>query len=112
MDNLTSVIEEAELLLDEFLDDAGGPEREQVRLECAVPILVVADGEVLREALRQPRFGVQVDPGAEADQKVRSIGSNTGRLTPVERAYDPYTGIPRMSDIPVNVRRYEGALAD
>ena len=49
---------------------------------------------------------------AEADAKVRSIGSNTGRLTKVERAYDPYTGIPRMSDIPVNVRPYTGAVAD
>jgi anaerobic selenocysteine-containing dehydrogenase len=42
-------------------------------------------------------------PGSDGD--VRSIGSNTGRLTPVERDYDPYTGIPRMSAIPVNVRR-------
>ena len=52
------------------------------------------------------------NPGQDADRRVRSIGSNTGRLTPVERAYDPYTGIPRMSTIPVNVRAYQGALAD
>ncbi len=42
-------------------------------------------------------------PGDDGD--LHSIGSNTGRLTPVEREYDPYTGIPRMSAIPVNVRR-------
>jgi anaerobic selenocysteine-containing dehydrogenase len=44
------------------------------------------------------------------DAQLRRIGSNTGRLTSVERDYDPYTGIPRMSAIPVNVRRFEGEL--
>ncbi len=50
-------------------------------------------------------------PDEETDAQVREIGSNTGRLADVERDYDPYTGIPRMSSIPVNVRRYEGPLA-
>jgi hypothetical protein len=35
---------------------------------------------------------------------VHEIGSNTGRLSSNDRDYDPYTGIPRMSTIPVNVR--------
>ena len=35
-----------------------------------------------------------------------AFGSNTGRLSPVDRDYDPYTGIPRMSTIPVNVERH------
>jgi len=48
-------------------------------------------------------------PGDDNDARVREIGSNTGRLTSVERDYDPYTGIPRMSAIPVNVRPYAGA---
>ena len=51
-------------------------------------------------------FGDAPDEGGD----VRSIGSNTGRLTPVERDYDRYTGIPRMSAIPVNVQRNEGPL--
>jgi anaerobic selenocysteine-containing dehydrogenase len=38
------------------------------------------------------------------DSEVRTIGSNTGRLTSVERDYDPVTGLPMMSAIPVNVR--------
>jgi anaerobic selenocysteine-containing dehydrogenase len=50
-------------------------------------------------------------PGEANDGRVREIGSNTGRLTSVERDYDPYTGIPRMSSIPVNVRRHESASA-
>ena len=36
---------------------------------------------------------------------VREVGSNTGALTSVERDYDPYSGLPRMSDIPVRVAR-------
>jgi hypothetical protein len=32
-------------------------------------------------------------------------GSNTGRLTSVERDYDPFSGLPRMSDIPVRMVR-------
>jgi anaerobic selenocysteine-containing dehydrogenase len=31
------------------------------------------------------------------------LGSNTGRLTSVEVDYDPYSGIPRMSALPVDV---------
>jgi anaerobic selenocysteine-containing dehydrogenase len=46
-------------------------------------------------------------PGTKEDLDVRSLGSNTGRLTSVDRDFDPYTGIPRMSTIPVNVRRVE-----
>lgn len=35
---------------------------------------------------------------------VRAIGSNTGILSCFEREYDPITGIPRMSAIPVRIR--------
>jgi hypothetical protein len=41
-------------------------------------------------------------PGEDDDPTLG--GSNTGRLTPVDRDFDPYTGIPRMSAIPVRVR--------
>jgi anaerobic selenocysteine-containing dehydrogenase len=44
-------------------------------------------------------------PTQDNELKVREIGSNTGRLSPVDRDFDPYTGIPRMSAIPVNVAR-------
>lgn len=39
----------------------------------------------------------------------RTTGSNTSRLIPVDRDFDPYTGIPRMSAVPVHVRRHDGA---
>jgi anaerobic selenocysteine-containing dehydrogenase len=51
-------------------------------------------------------------PAPDLDARLRSIGSNTGRLSSVERDYDPYSGIPRMSAIPVSVARYTGTLAD
>ena len=38
------------------------------------------------------------------DSRLREIGSNTGRLIDNETEYDPYTGIPRMSAIPVSIR--------
>jgi anaerobic selenocysteine-containing dehydrogenase len=40
--------------------------------------------------------------------KVRELGSNTGALTPVDRDYDPISGIPVMSAIPVNVKKVVG----
>ncbi len=39
------------------------------------------------------------------DARFREIGSNTGRLIDNEREFDPHTGIPRMSAIPVTVQR-------
>jgi anaerobic selenocysteine-containing dehydrogenase len=39
------------------------------------------------------------------DALFAEIGSNTGRLTDVETDFEPYTGMPRMSNIPVQVSR-------
>lgn len=39
----------------------------------------------------------------EADGSLLEIGSNTGRLTPVDRCYDRFSGLPRMSNIPVRI---------
>lgn len=44
-------------------------------------------------------------PGEDEDPRV--AGANTGRLTPVDVDFDPYSGIPRMSAIPIRVRRIE-----
>ncbi len=41
----------------------------------------------------------------EHDSAFREIGSNTGRLVSNEHDFDPHSGIPRMSAIPVEVRR-------
>lgn len=48
-------------------------------------------------------------PGQDDD--VLTHGSNTGRLSSVEKDYDPYSGIPRMSSIPINIRLLQSAVA-
>ena len=47
----------------------------------------------------------------ERDADLFEIGSNTSRLISVERDYDPYSGIPLMSGIPVAIERYRGSIA-
>lgn len=42
------------------------------------------------------------------DGDVRSRGSNTNRLIPTDRHFDPLTGMARQSAVPVNVRRCDG----
>jgi anaerobic selenocysteine-containing dehydrogenase len=43
----------------------------------------------------------------ERDAEYREIGSTTGRLVDSTSEFDPYTGIPRMSAIPVSIERVE-----
>ncbi|MBB3047580.1 anaerobic selenocysteine-containing dehydrogenase [Litorivivens lipolytica] len=65
--------------------------------------IVEADGSLRRGLVSMPHaFGG--NPGTD-DDKVREVGSNTGRLVSVEKRYDPLTGIPQMSNIPVRVNR-------
>lgn len=82
----------------------------------------VAEGDVIElqsghasiRAIAQAEAGVRAgcismthawggNPGSDDNPEQR--GSNTGRLTPVETGYDPYSGIPRMSAIPVRIAR-------
>lgn len=67
--------------------------------------VVEPEAEIRRGVVSMPHcFGDL--PSHENDLKIREIGSNTGRLSSVERDFDPYTGIPRMSAIPVQVARH------
>jgi hypothetical protein len=43
------------------------------------------------------------NPGEDDDPAV--MGANTGRLVASDQAFDKYTGIPRMSAIPVRLER-------
>jgi anaerobic selenocysteine-containing dehydrogenase len=47
-------------------------------------------------------------PGEDDDPRL--AGVNTGRLTAADQDFDPYTGIPRMSAIPVRLRRADTQL--
>ena len=40
----------------------------------------------------------------ELDGRVRTVGSTTNRLVSVEHGFEPISGMPRQSAIPVNVR--------
>jgi anaerobic selenocysteine-containing dehydrogenase len=84
--------------------------------------LGLSDGEVVRIASRYGEIPAIVEAedgikrgvismshcfGGDPEQAddVRNSGSNTGVLTSVEHEYDPYSGIPRMSAIPVRIVR-------
>ena len=72
--------------------------------------VVEPEAELRRGVISMPHaFGDA--PGSPDDKNVRKIGSNTGRLSSVDRDYDPYSGIPLMSAIPVNVAPAEEAAA-
>ncbi len=45
------------------------------------------------------------------DGEVREIGANTGRLSAVDSDYERYTGLPRMSNIPVAIRKLDESRA-
>lgn len=47
--------------------------------------------------------------GPDRDGDVREIGGNTGRLSSVDEDYERYTGLPRMSNIPVEISRVDTA---
>ncbi|MBK7250896.1 MAG: molybdopterin-dependent oxidoreductase [Gammaproteobacteria bacterium] len=49
-------------------------------------------------------------PGGDEAALARTAGSNIGRLIPVDRDFDPHSGIPRMSAVPVSVHRHAARL--
>jgi anaerobic selenocysteine-containing dehydrogenase len=49
------------------------------------------------------------EEGPEHDPRLRGPGSNTGRLIDNATDFDPHTGIPRMSAIPVDIRPVDSA---
>jgi anaerobic selenocysteine-containing dehydrogenase len=90
--------------------------------------LGVAEGDVVRiESERASILGVAVaapelrrgvlsmahgfGDGPERDGELLRIGSNTGRLISSDREVDPYTGMPRMSALPVSIERVEAPAA-
>ena len=63
---------------------------------------IVEADPTLREGLVSMSHAFGDLPDAD---DVGEVGSNTGRLTSVERDYDPFSGLPRMSNIPVRIER-------
>lgn len=73
--------------------------------------VVEADAGLRRGVISMTHAFGDVPDAPEAEQ-LRRVGSNTGLLIPVDRDFDPYSGIPRMSAIPVSVCRYPGPVSD
>jgi anaerobic selenocysteine-containing dehydrogenase len=63
--------------------------------------VVAEEAGIRRGAVSMPH-GFGDAPGRDDD--VRSLGSNTGRLTDCTQDYEPRSGIPRMSAIRVDIR--------
>ena len=63
--------------------------------------VVEADASLLCGLISMPHAFGGI-PGKD-DDKLMQMGSNTGRLTSVESDFDPVTGIPLMSNIPVRL---------
>ncbi|RYE69891.1 MAG: molybdopterin dinucleotide-binding protein [Rhizobiaceae bacterium] len=65
-----------------------------------IPMIVETDQTIRRGIVATYHcFGGLVDE----DENFASSGSNVGRLTPADREYDPISGIPRMSNIPISI---------
>ncbi len=77
----------------------------EIRSDHAAILGVVEADPTLRPGLVSMSHAFGDAPERDAD--VREIGANTGRLTSVERDYDPFSGLPRMSNIPVRIERAE-----
>ncbi len=73
----------------------------QIRSARAAILGVVGEDNNLRRGLVSMTHSWGDAP--DLDAKVREIGSNTGRLSSVDEDYERYTGLPRMSNIPVAV---------
>lgn len=66
----------------------------------SIPSIVEADETVRRKVVAMYHcFGGKV----EEDNDYRQLGSNVGRLISADKEFDPISGIPRMSNIPVSI---------
>ncbi len=78
----------------------------EIRSEHGSILGVVEADRSLRRGLVSMSHSFGDVPGTGKD--FRRVGSNTSQLTRVDADYDRYTGMPRMSNVPVRVTPYEG----
>lgn len=70
----------------------------------SIPAVVMADKHLRRGVVSMAHcFGGSPND----DDQVRERGSNTNRLLWLDQVYEPYSGQPLMSNVPVNVRPVE-----
>ena len=68
---------------------------------------IVAASEDVRPGVVSMAHAWGAAPGEDDD--VEACGTSTARLIDVEREFDPISGMPRQSAIPVNVRGLQEA---
>ncbi len=61
-------------------------------------------------AITHPSMSHAFGDAPDRDGDLLKSGSSTGRLVDAARDFDPYSGIPRMSGIPVAIERFEGEI--
>jgi anaerobic selenocysteine-containing dehydrogenase len=83
------------------LDLATGDEVEIESPHGVIRAIVAADGD-LRAGTVSMMFGFGGPP--QDDGRVREIGSNLARLLSTTDFYDPYSGQPLMSNVPIRIR--------
>lgn len=71
-----------------------------------LPVVAQAD-DTLRRGLVSIAYGYGAVPGSEAS--VLEVGSNINLLISNDEIFDPYTGQPRMSNVPVEIHKFDGA---
>jgi anaerobic selenocysteine-containing dehydrogenase len=77
----------------------------EIRSELDAVIAVAEPTDDLQNGVVSMAHSWGALPGEEDD--VRSVGSNTNRLIPTDRHFDPLTGMARQTAIPVSVRRVD-----
>ena len=81
--------------------DLRAGDRVQIVSDRAAIVAVVEPAPELRRGVVSMAHGFGDAP--ERDHEHRLIGSSTARLIDNEREFDPHTGIPRMSALPVSI---------
>jgi anaerobic selenocysteine-containing dehydrogenase len=77
----------------------------EIRSDVAAIYGIAHADETLREGLVSMSFGFGGLP--EDDQDFKRIGSNPTRLQANDRVFDPYSGQPLMTNLPVRIRRHD-----
>jgi anaerobic selenocysteine-containing dehydrogenase len=84
------------------LDLAAGELVDIVSDLSSIPAVVEPD-DTMRRGVVTMWFGF--GRGPDADERVRDVGTNANRVVATDAVFDPYTGQPRMSNVPVRLAK-------
>jgi len=88
------------------LDIASGDIVEVYSRHGAIPAVAIASDDIRPGVVSMSHcWGGSPDPGANADSRIREIGSNTNRLIDNREHAERFSGMARQSSIPVAIRK-------